>query len=95
MRFSAISALVSIFLVAGCANTIGSRVMVSGVGPDDLLKLRAGPGLEHRVILGLPDGTVLDRRNCIDTVNRAWCRVSLAVAPGVTGYVSSSYLVPR
>ncbi len=50
---------------------------------------------EHRVILGLPDGTVLDRRNCIDTVNRAWCRVSLVVAPGVTGYVSSSYLAPR
>ena len=58
-------------LVAGCttggpmaATATGSRVTVTGAG-DDLLKLRSGPGLEYKVLLGLPDGTALRRRDCV------------------------------
>lgn len=69
--------------------------MVKRAGPDDLLKLRAGPGLGYRVVLGLPDGTELIRRDCVTEVGQLWCRVSLADAPGVTGCVSADYLSDR
>lgn len=85
-------ALLALMLVAGCGAVPGSRTVVQGAGPDDLLKLRAGPGLGFRVILGLPDGTELIRRDCVTELGQRWCRVSLAKAPGVTGYVSADYL---
>ena len=66
--------------------------MVKGAGPDDLLKLRSGPGLEHDVIMGLPDGTRLIRGRCELTGGRTWCRASLADSPKITGYVSAEYL---
>jgi uncharacterized protein YraI len=83
-------------LVAGCTTGIESpsfgRTTVQNVGPDDLLKLRAGPGLGFKVVLGLPDGTVLNRRKCVTELGQRWCQVSLAQAPGITGYVSADYL---
>ncbi|OWU83613.1 peptide-binding protein [Oceanicola sp. 22II-s10i] len=79
-------------LLAGCGQVGGSQTTVSGAGPDDMLKLRGGPGLGYRVILGLPDGTRLTRHDCVTEVGQLWCRVSLADAPGVTGYVSADYL---
>ena len=84
--------LLSMLLLAGCAGMMGSPTEVRRVGPDDLLKLRAGPGLGFRVILGLPDGTELIRRDCVTEVGQLWCRVSLAEAPGITGYVAADYL---
>ena len=69
--------------------------MVKGTGPDELLKLRAGPGLEFNVILGLPDGTSLNRRDCVTELGQLWCRVSLTAAPQITGYVSADYLSAR
>lgn len=82
-------------LVAGCTAMSGSRAVVERAGPDDLLKLRAGPGLGYRVVLGLPDGTELIRRDCVTEAGQLWCRVALADAPGVTGYVSADYLSDR
>lgn len=88
-------------LVAGCttggpmaATATGSRVTVTGAG-DDLLKLRSGPGLEYKVLLGLPDGTALRRRDCVTELGQLWCRVALADAPQVTGFVSADYLTSR
>ena len=86
------STLLMVMLVAGCSNGIGSRAIVAGAGPDELLKLRAGPGLGFRVILGLPDGTQLIRRDCITEASQLWCRVSLFDAPSVSGFVSADYL---
>ncbi len=80
-------------LAGGCA--IGSGAVVKGAGPDDLLKLREGPGLNHRIIIGLPDGTRLTRQNCVTQNGRVWCKVSLTDRPGVSGYVSAEYLAPR
>ncbi len=71
------------------------RSFVEGTGPDELLKLRAGPGLGFRVILGLPEGTSLMRRDCVTEVGQLWCRVSLTAAPQITGYVSADYLSAR
>jgi hypothetical protein len=85
--------VLAVMLVSGCTSGLGSSAVVSGVGPDELLKLRAGPGLGFRVILGLPDGTQLIQRDCVTESFQLWCRVSLAAAPNVTGYVSADYLV--
>nr|WP_246253434.1 SH3 domain-containing protein [Sulfitobacter maritimus] len=81
------------FLSAGCAPLAGGRTSVVGVGADDLLKLRTGPGLEYGIVLGLPDGTELIRRDCVTEVGQLWCRVSPAEAPSVEGYVSADYLL--
>lgn len=80
-------------IAAGC--TVGSGAVVKGVGPDDLLKLREGPGLDRAIILGLPDGTRLVRQNCVTHDGKVWCRVTLADRPGLSGYVSADYLAHR
>lgn len=92
MRTLTIPLLLALTLGAGCEDTAAGRAIVKGTGDEQFLKLRAGPGLGYKVILGLPDGTLLTRRNCVAEVGQLWCKVSLATAPGVTGYVSADYL---
>lgn len=87
------AALISVLVIAGCA--VGSGAVVKGAGPNDLLKLREGPGLEHKIIIGLPDGTRLNRQNCQPKDGKVWCRVTLADRPNVSGYVSAEYLAHR
>lgn len=91
MRRPTIAAILTLMLISGCGGA-GSQTVVEGAGADELLNLRAGPGLGHKVILGLPDGTRLIRRDCVTEVGQRWCRVSLAISPDVTGYVSEDYL---
>lgn len=88
-----LAALLALMIAAGC--TVGSGAVVRGAGPDDLLKLREGPGLNHKIIIGLPDGTRLTRQNCVTNNGKLWCKVALADRPGVSGYVSAEYLVMR
>lgn len=85
-----LAALFALMIVAGCA--VGGGTVVRGTGPDELLKLREGPGLNYRIILGLPDGTRLTRHDCVTKSGKLWCRVSLAAKPAVSGYVSADYL---
>ena len=82
-------------LLASCGSVGAESVVVSGTGPDELLKLRAGPSLGFNVVLGLPDGTALNRHGCVTEVGQTWCEVSLAQSPRVTGYVAADYLVAR
>ena len=82
----------SFLFLASCEAGVTGRTMVERTGPDELLKLRAGPGLGYRIILGLPDGTELNVRDCVTEIGQLWCRVSLADAPQITGYVSADYL---
>lgn len=84
-----------IFMLASCGGVVADRTLVQGAGPDELLKLRSGPGLGFNVIMGLPDGTSLNRRECVTEVGQRWCRVSLTKAPQITGYVSADYLSTR
>lgn len=79
---------------AGDAAAEGARkvVVVSGVGADDMLKLRAGPGTGYKVIAGFPDGTELVERRCDRVGGTPWCEVSLRAAPRLRGYVSGHYL---
>lgn len=77
-------------IATGCS--VGSGAVVKGAGPDDLLKLREGPGLDHKIIIGLPDGTRLTRQNCVTNIGKVWCKVFLTDKPSVSGYVSADYL---
>ena len=92
MNRIAATALLTLTIIAGCSSVGGGRTVVKGAGSDEFLKLRAGPGLGFRVILGLPDGTELVRRNCVTEMGQMWCQVSLAGAPSIRGYVSADYL---
>lgn len=65
---------------------------VSGVETDDMLKMRAGPGTGYRVIVGLPNDTVLWVYGCERSGSTSWCKVSLKQARGLKGYVSGAYL---
>ena len=94
MHRSTLPAILAFILVASCGDLAADRTFVEGTGPDELLKLRAGPGLGYNIIIGLPDGTSLNRRNCVTEVGQLWCQVSLTAAPQITGYVSADYLSP-
>ncbi len=65
---------------------------VFGVDGDDMLKMRAGPGIGYRVIVGLPNGTVLRIHSCEQTGGTRWCKATLKQARGLKGYVSWAYL---
>lgn len=95
MYRSIIPVILACLLTSGCSDFATDRTSVVGAGPEELLKLRAGPGLGFSVILGLPDGTSLNRRDCVTEMGQLWCRVSLASAPQITGYVSADYLSTR
>lgn len=71
------------------------RWEVFGVGEDDMLKMRAGPGVGFAVIVGLPDGSVVRVYDCQRTGATKWCEVALDVAPGLRGYVSEAYIRKR
>jgi uncharacterized protein YraI len=92
MRPHAFPTLLALVFLAGCGAGDADRAVVQGAGPDEFLKLRAGPGLGYSIILGLPDGTSLVRRDCVTELGQLWCRVSLSAAPQITGYVSADYL---
>jgi len=87
--------ILALMLVASCGHRTAGSTVVEGTGPDELLKLRSGPGLGYSVVLGLPDGTSLSRRDCVTEVGQLWCQVSLSAAPRITGYVSADYLSAR
>ena len=65
---------------------------VIGVEDGDMLKLRAGPGIGYKVIIGLPNGTALKVYSCQQTGGTAWCSVSLQQARSLKGHVSRAYL---
>lgn len=73
------------------AGSVGLHTVV-GVENDDMLKMRAGPGTGFKVLLGLPNGTVLRLHGCDQTGGTRWCKASLKQSRRVKGYVSWAYL---
>lgn len=71
------------------------RHTVDHVEGDDLLKMRAGPGTGYVVVLGLPNGTMLQVHGCEPMGHTQWCEVSLDQARNLRGWVSAAYLEKR
>lgn len=92
MQHTSLLALIALMLTVSCGPLGSDRTVVERTGPGELLKLRAGPGLGYRIIVGLPDGTALNQHGCVTEVGQRWCEVSLADAPQTRGYVSADYL---
>ena len=92
MRFTILPVTLILMLASSCGKLTTEHTSVVGTGPDELLKLRAGPGLGWSVVLGLPEGTMLNRQDCVTEIGQLWCRVSLEAAPQITGFVSADYL---
>jgi uncharacterized protein YraI len=67
---------------------------VVGVEGEDMLKMRRGPGTGYRIIVGLPNGTVVWLQGCERSGSTSWCKVALKQARGLKGYVSGAYLRP-
>jgi uncharacterized protein YraI len=82
----------SVFAAKPAAAEPAGRYEVFGVEGEDMLKMRAGPGIDFNVIVGLPNGTVLWVRSCEQTGGTRWCKVALDQARGLRGYVSWAYL---
>jgi uncharacterized protein YraI len=95
MRNITTATFLTLLLVAGCGETATGRAVVTGTGEAEFLKLRAGPGLGYKATLGLPDGTHVTRGACVTELGQLWCKVSLAAAPAITGYVAADYLADR
>jgi uncharacterized protein YraI len=93
-RFIAIAAIaLGGMILAGSAQAEQSGYYrVTGVEKDDFLKMRAGPGTGYKIIVGLPEDTVLWVSHCERSGSTSWCKVSLKHARGLRGYVSSAYL---
>ena len=92
MRGAVIAATAAIILAAMPA-AAGSRYHeVYGVAKDDMLKMRSGPDTGYRVIVGLPNGTVVRVYTCQSNGAVQWCKVSLKEVRGLVGWVSRSYL---
>jgi len=91
---AAISTIVISTTLGATPATAGSlgRFEVTGVGEDDMLKMRGGPGTGFIVLLGLPNGTILQVHDCQQTGGTRWCDVSLDQARRVRGHVSWAYL---
>lgn len=97
MRKNVLGAMAAMVLGAvGGADPVAAaslgRYEVTGVQGDDMLKMRAGPGIGYIVIVGLPNGTVLQVQSCQQTGGTRWCRVSMDRARSLKGYVSWAYL---
>lgn len=97
MRHALIAAFSAAFLIGiSVAADVSAgpfdKYEVYGVDDDDMLKMRAGPGVGYNVIVGLPNGTVLRVGKCEQTGGTRWCQVSLDRARGLKGYVSWAYL---
>lgn len=91
----AMVAAIALASLTGCVATgegIDKYYEVAGVEADDMLKLRAGPGIGFRVIAGLPNGTVLRVYRCEQTGGTRWCKASLKGPNTLDGYVSWAYL---
>lgn len=73
------------------AEAIGLHEVI-GVEDDDMLKMRAGPGIGYKILLGLPNGTILRLHGCDQTGGTRWCKISLKQSRAVKGYVSWAYL---
>ena len=91
LRF-AFTAVALTIMAAAPAQAWSRLYEVRGVDEGDMLKMRAGPDTGYRVLVGLPNGTMVRVYKCESSGAVQWCKVSLKEFRGLTGWVSKSYL---
>lgn len=76
MRTAFIAFLAIVTLGGFASADVGLRgtYEVVGVEEDDMLKMRAGPGTGYKIILGLPNGTIVRLYDC-DQTGRSYCQI--------------------
>lgn len=89
---AALTAVALAIMAAAPAHAWSRLYEVRGVDEGDMLKMRAGPDTGYRVIVGLPNGTVVRLYKCESSGAVQWCKVSLREARDLVGWVSKSYL---
>ena len=92
MRGAALALVVCATGRAAAPAMAATTVEVSGLDGEEMLKLRSGPGTGYRIIVGLPNGTILRNHGCDRIGGTPWCKVSLREARSLQGYVSGHYL---
>ena len=92
MRQAILAALAALAMAGPAVAASTGQHVVAGVEGDDMLKLRAGPGLGFAIIAGLPNGTTVQVHDCQQVGSTQWCNVSLRQARELRGYVSGTYL---
>jgi uncharacterized protein YraI len=98
MHLSRKAAMAATLLAAALVAQTASAAPISevtGVDAGEMLKLRSGPGTGYRVVVGLPNGTVLRNHGCDRVGGTPWCKVSLRDVRQLKGYVSGHYLKDR
>lgn len=80
--------IATMFTVATPNPSLGQQSGDQALVATQRLNLRAGPGAEHPVIQGMPEGTELS----IIRLSGGWAQVSLARAPSVSGWTSAKFL---
>jgi len=65
---------------------------VTGLKPNDSLKMHERPALNGTVILAFSEGAILRNLGCNDQHGARWCRVVSPEDPNVTGWVEARYL---
>lgn len=71
---------------------VAGEYEVVGVEAEDMLKMRSGPGIGYRILVGLPNGTLVRVYSCEQSGSTRWCKVALSKARTLKGYVSAAYL---
>ena len=92
MRYLTLPVLLALTFLDNCARMSSGRTVVMGVGPGEFLKMRAGPGLGYKGIVGLPDGTPFARGACVTELGQLWCEVLLSDSLRIKRFAFADYL---
>ncbi|NPD15982.1 SH3 domain-containing protein [Xinfangfangia sp. D13-10-4-6] len=92
IQFFATTALAAVVFLSPVQAGVAGEYEVVGVEAEDMLKMRSGPGIGYRIIVGLPNGALVRVQSCEQSGSTRWCKVSLKQARGLKGYVSAAYL---
>jgi hypothetical protein len=65
---------------------------VHGVADNDALNIREGASANSRVLIAVPNGTVLQNQGCRMSGGQKWCKVTQPGGTGITGWVAGRYL---
>lgn len=79
-------------LLGSCGSAGGERALVRGAGPDEIVKLRAGPGLRCGIVPGVSDRTPVVSPDGVTELRPLWGRRCLVAKPWVRGFVSADQL---